>query len=139
MPRTSNNAPVVVVALPPNTRDMLLPPFGYIERPFVDVANFEFAPPPPVGVLQPNNPDDHCKNDPLLHVESPAPYRFVVDAVVENKLVENRFVVVAELPVAFTKVRFWRVVEPVRRRFESVVSPPVTFKVPVKLAAFDIV
>jgi len=35
--------------------------------------------------------------------------RFVDDAVVAKK-----FVVVAEVPVAFTKVKFWRVVEPAR-------------------------
>lgn len=40
--------------------------------------------------------------------------RFVEEAVVEKKLV-----VVAADPVAFTKVKFWRVEEPVRRRFEK--------------------
>jgi len=41
--------------------------------------------------------------------------RFVEEAVVAKKLV-----VVAEVPVALRKVKFWRVEEPVTRRFESV-------------------
>ena len=60
--------------------------------------------------------------------------RFVLDAVVAKK-----FVVVAEVPVAFTKVKFWRVDEPVRRRLERVERPPVTVRVPVKLAAEEMV
>jgi hypothetical protein len=58
---------------------------------------------------------------------------------VDEAVVVNRLVVVAELPVAFTKVKFWRVVEPVRRRFERVVRPPVAVRVPVKDAAEEIV
>ena len=54
-----------------------------------------------------------------LHVDcSPAPKRFVVDAVVAKK-----FVVVADVPVAFTNVKDWRVDEPVERRFEAVSKP----------------
>ena len=60
--------------------------------------------------------------------------RFVEEAVVAKKLV-----VVAEVPVALTKVKFWRVEEPVRRRFERVVRPPVAVRVPVKLAADEMV
>jgi hypothetical protein len=60
--------------------------------------------------------------------------RFVEEAVVAKKLV-----VVAEVPVALRKVKFWRVLEPVRRRFESVVNPPVAVRVPVKLAVDEIV
>lgn len=60
--------------------------------------------------------------------------RLVEDAVVAKKLV-----VVAEVPVAFEKVKFWRVVEPDRRRFESEVRPAVAVKVPVKLAADEMV
>ena len=44
--------------------------------------------------------------------------RFVDEAVVAKKLV-----VVAEVPVAFTKVKFWRVLDPVARRLARVVSP----------------
>ena len=44
--------------------------------------------------------------------------RFVDEAVVAKKLV-----VVAEVPVAFTKVKFWRVLDPVARRLPRVVSP----------------
>ena len=41
--------------------------------------------------------------------------------------------------VACRAVKFCRVEEPVRRRFESVVNPEVTFNVPEKLAVEDIV
>jgi hypothetical protein len=56
----------------------------------------------------------------------------------ENKLVElavvaKKLVVVAEVPVALTKVKFWRVEEPVNRRFERVVRPPLNVLVPVKV------
>ena len=60
--------------------------------------------------------------------------RFVEEAVVAKKLV-----VVAEVPVAFTKVKFWRVVDPERRRLESEVRPPVAVRVPVKFAAEEMV
>ena len=53
--------------------------------------------------------------------------------------VEKRLVVVAEVPVAFIKVKFCRVEEPVSKRFERVVSPPVAVRVPVKLAAEEMV
>jgi len=72
-----------------------------------------------------------------LPVRLPTPEvkkRFVVEALVAKKLV-----VVAEVPVAFRKVKFWRVDEPVRRRFERVVSPAVAVRVPVKLAAEEMV
>jgi hypothetical protein len=60
--------------------------------------------------------------------------RFVEEAVVAKKLV-----VVAEVPVALMKVKFWRVLEPVSKRLERVVSPPVAVSVPVKLAVDEIV
>ena len=41
--------------------------------------------------------------------------------------------------VALIAVKFWRVVEPVRRRLERVVSPAVAVSVPVKFAAEEIV
>ena len=47
--------------------------------------------------------------------------------------------VVAVVVVAFTPVKFWSVEEPVTRRFESEVRPPVAVRVPVKLAVEDIV
>ena len=56
-----------------------------------------------------------------------------------------KLVVVALVPVAVRKVKFWRVVEPLRRRFESDVRPPVAVSVvpiardPVKFAAEEIV
>ena len=48
----------------------------------------------------------------------------------DDAVVEKRLVVVAEVPVALTKVKFWRVVEPTMRRLplESIVEvalPPI--------------
>jgi hypothetical protein len=51
--------------------------------------------------------------------------------------VAKKLVEVALVVVPLMAVKFWRVEEPERRRFESEVSPPVTFKVPVKLAALE--
>ena len=42
---------------------------------------------------------------------------------VEEAVVEKRLVVVADVPVAFTNVRFCKVVEPLSRRFAKVPSP----------------
>ena len=53
--------------------------------------------------------------------------------------VKAKVVVVAFVEVAFWAVKFWSVVEPDKRRLEREVSPPVAVKVPVKLAAEDIV
>ena len=50
--------------------------------------------------------------------------RFVVEAVVEKKLV-----VVALVPVALTKVKFCNVDEPVTKRLDKVERPPVAVKV----------
>ena len=54
-------------------------------------------------------------------------------------VVANILVVVAEEPVAFMKVKFWRVEEPVSKRLDSVVRPAVAVRVPVKLAALEMV
>ena len=51
-----------------------------------------------------------------------------------KRAVEVEFVV-----VLFTPVKFCKVLEPFTCRFESVVSPPVAVRVPVKLAVADIV
>ena len=40
-------------------------------------------------------------------------------------LVEKKLVVVAEVPVALTKVKFWRVVEDVTRRLVVVAWPAI--------------
>ena len=48
---------------------------------------------------------------------------FEVKRLVELAVVENKLVVVAEVPVAFRKVKFWRVVEPVARMFANVPRP----------------
>jgi len=79
-----------------------------------------------------------------MNVEPPRPKfvekRFVDEAVVENRLVvvafvnklfvptkfvAKKFVVVADVPVALTKVKFWRVVDPVRSRFPKFPVPVV--------------
>jgi hypothetical protein len=65
-------------------------------------------------------------------------------AVVEKRSVdeatdENKLVVVALVPVALIKVKFWSVDDPVTSKFESVVKPPVAVMVPVKLAAEEMV
>jgi len=93
--------------------------------------------------------------------------RVVAERLVEEAVVAKKLVVVAEVPVAFTKVKFWRVVEEVTmrlvvvawpamvrpeevvpppmveeavtRRLERVVRPAVAVTVPVKLAADEIV
>lgn len=71
--------------------------------------------------------------------------RLVLEAVVEKRVVEKKFVVVAEVPVALLNVKFWRVEEPLRRRLERLVSPPIAVRVvpiptePVKLATLEIV
>jgi hypothetical protein len=61
------------------------------------------------------------------------------EKVVVAEPVTAKFVVVAEVVVAFRAVKFWRVVEPDSRRFDSEVSPAVAVSVPVKFAVLDIV
>ena len=60
--------------------------------------------------------------------------RLVVEA-----FVENRLAVVADVPVAFVKMKFCSVEEPETRRFARVVKPDATFRVPVNAAADEIV
>jgi hypothetical protein len=62
-----------------------------------------------------------------------------IQRVVKLPLAAKSEVVVAAVPVAFTKVKFWKVLEPVSKRFERVVSPPVAVSVPVKLAVDEMV
>ena len=54
----------------------------------------------------------------------------------EDAVVEKRLVVVAEVPVALTKVKFWRVVEAVTKRLvvvacTAMVSPPPWVPAPI--------
>ena len=63
----------------------------------------------------------------------------VAKRLVEEAVVENRLVVVAEVEVELIAVKLRRVDEPVSSKLERVVSPPVAVNVPVKLAADDIV
>ena len=60
--------------------------------------------------------------------------RLVEDAVVAKLAVE-----VEKVEVEVSEVKSLKVVEPERRRFESEVSPAVAERVPVKLAADEIV
>ena len=60
--------------------------------------------------------------------------RLVLEAVVANELVLVELVVVELIPVKLSKV-----LDPERRRLESEVSPAVAVRVPVKLAALEIV
>ena len=62
------------------------------------------------------------------------PKRLVEEAVAAKKLV-----VVAAVPVALRKVKFCKVEEPMASRLARVVRPLVTFKVPVKIAAEEMV
>jgi hypothetical protein len=54
-------------------------------------------------------------------------------------VVAKRLVEVALVEVELRAVKFWRVDEPVTRRLERVVRPLVTLRVPVRLAALEIV
>jgi hypothetical protein len=61
----------------------------------------------------------------FVAVTAPVEVRFPILPVVEKKLVDdavvaNILVEVAELPVAFTKVKFWRVEEAVARMLAEV-------------------
>ena len=56
----------------------------------------------------------------LPAVAVPESVRLVPLPVVNAKVLEKKLVVVAAEPVAFTKVKFWRVEEPERRRFAAV-------------------
>ena len=65
-------------------------------------------------------------------------------AVVDQRLVDEateakKLVVVAFVEVELREVKFWKVLEPVTRRFESEVKPPVAVSVPVKFAAEEMV
>ena len=52
-------------------------------------------------------------------MESPAPKSVVVKRFVEEAVVAKKLVVVADDPVAFTKVKFWRVVLAVASRLTT--------------------
>jgi len=94
----------VVVPIP---RPTFNPPFGVTARkePVVE-ANLEL----PLVVEHPVQ--EVTVSEPMVAALAK---RFV-----EEALVAKKFVVVAEVPVPFTKVKFWRVEEPVRRRLAKV-------------------
>ena len=58
---------------------------------------------------------------------------------VEEAVVLKKLVLVALVDVEFKAVKFCKVVEPESNRLDSEVSPPVTVKVPVRLAAEEMV
>ena len=74
----------------------------------------------------------------LVAVSVPVRVSFVPFEFVNAKFVAKKLVEVADVPVAFTKVKFWRVDEPVMRRF-GVVMRPAVVRDPVKFAAEEIV
>jgi hypothetical protein len=53
--------------------------------------------------------------------------------------VVKKLVEVALVEVELIAVKFWRVDEPLTKRLERVAKPPVAVRVPVKLAALEIV
>lgn len=57
----------------------------------------------------------------------------VANKLVEEALVEKKDVVVADVPVALRKVKFWRVDDPVNRRLAKVVNPPLKVLMPLKV------
>jgi hypothetical protein len=63
---------------------------------------------------------------------------FVVKSVI-TPVAAKKFVVVAFVVVECVAVNLWSVEDPVSNRFESVVSPAVAVRVPVKLAADEMV
>jgi hypothetical protein len=67
--------------------------------------------------LQPKSPLAQVRAESaLLQVLSPAPENEAVNRLDDEAVVEKRLVVVAEVEVEFTAVKFWRVVEPTTRR-----------------------
>lgn len=52
----------------------------------------------------------------------------VAKRLVDEAVVEKKLVVVAEVPVALEKVKFWSVVEPVTRKVELIVDEAVEKK-----------
>ena len=70
-------------------------------------------------------------------VKFPVPFvkkRFVVEA-----LVAKRFVVVAEVPVAFMNVKFWMVEEPLESKFPKVPKPELFWMVEKRVVAKKLV
>ena len=92
------------------------------------------------SVSQPKRPADQVKTLFDWQVVRPAPLKRAVKRLVDEAVVLKELVVVALVPVAFTKVKFWRVVEPTTRRLpdEFMVveaAPPIAREFPVKTEA----
>ena len=78
---------------------------------------------------------ENVEPQPIQEVTVKAPiFPFCAKRFVELAVAEKKLVVVAEVPVALAKIRFWRLVEPVTRRVESIVELAVDknpFKKPI--------
>jgi hypothetical protein len=61
----------------------------------------------------------------------------VLQSPLRQRFVVAKLVVVAEVPVAFWKVKFWRVDDPVIKRFKNEDNPERTLSVPVRLAELE--
>jgi hypothetical protein len=103
------------------------------EKPLLSVRRVDEA--KPERVTQESDPPLQCKLWLLpVQVVRPKPLMFVPNKFVVDAVVANIFVVVAEVPVAFAKVRSWKVEEPVRRRFGKVAAPERVKLPPLALA-----
>ena len=73
-----------------------------------EVAHLELAEPPAAlsSASQPKSPPDQVRTLLDWQVASPAPLNEAVKRLEEEAVVEKKLVVVAEVPVAFTKVKF---------------------------------
>jgi hypothetical protein len=80
--------------------------------------------PVPSGA-QPKTPPVQVRKLPEAQVERPKPLMLVPQRLVVEAVVAKRLVVVAEVPVALMKVKFWRVDEPFTKRLVRVPEPPV--------------
>jgi hypothetical protein len=86
-----------------------------------------------------NTPPDQVSLLVPVHVERPKPFIAVPNRFVVEALVLKKFVVVALVPVALTKVRFWRVEEPVARILVDVMSENMFEPVQVLLSPRSVV
>ena len=88
------------------------------------------APPAVVFTREPGVMPETARLDVVafVTVANPALNRFANKSD-DDATVEKNDVLVAFVPVAFTKVKFWSVVEPVSRRFPNVCNAVNTFAV----------
>ena len=87
------------------------------------------------SVSQPKVPPVQVRTLLLVQAVRPAPLKDAVKRLDDEAVVEKRLVVVAEVPVAFRKVKFWRVEEEVTSRFlvvRSVVEAVMALRIVAK-------